>query len=162
GNGNAAGNTLEEAILQAFCEICERDAVALWWYNRALRPAFDLDSLREPYIDTLREFYSGMNRSLEVIDLTTDLGIPTSAALAHPVQDVLLGFGARLDVRIAVLRALTEVNQFLPAVINRKADGSTDYWEDDPDTLTWLQEVTVEQEPWVRPSDSLPATSVST
>jgi bacteriocin biosynthesis cyclodehydratase domain-containing protein len=166
GNGNAAGNTLEEAILQAFCEICERDAVALWWYNRALRPAFDLDSLREPYIDTLREFYSDMSRSLEVIDLTTDLGIPTFAAVSrrldHPVQDVLLGFGAHLDVRIAVLRALTEVNQFLPAVINRNADGSTDYWEDDPDTLAWLQEVTVEQEPWVRPSDNLPTTSVNT
>ncbi|MDI5973536.1 TOMM precursor leader peptide-binding protein [Streptomyces sp. SL13] len=163
GNGNAAGNTLEEAILQAFYELCERDAVGLWWYNRALRPGFELDSLREPYTDTLREFYAGMNRSLEVVDLTTDLGIPTFAAVSrrvdHPVEDVLLGFGAHLDVRIAVLRALTEVNQFLPAVINRTADGATDYWEDDPDTLAWLQQVTVAQEPWVVPAAHLPATS---
>jgi oxazoline/thiazoline synthase len=163
GNGNAAGNTLEEAILQAFCELCERDAVGLWWYNRALRPGFDIDSLHEPYIDTLREFYADMNRTLEVVDLTTDLGIPTFAAVSHrvdhPVEDVLLGFGAHLDVRIAVLRALTEVNQFLPAVINRKPDGSTDYWEDDPDTLSWLQEVTVAKDPWVVPSANLTATT---
>ncbi|MEV4090229.1 YcaO-like family protein [Nonomuraea fuscirosea] len=32
----------------------ERDAVALWWYNRARRPAFDLDSLRDPYVDSRR------------------------------------------------------------------------------------------------------------
>ena len=163
GNGNAAGNTLEEAILQAFYELCERDAVGLWWYNRALRPGFDMDSLHEPYIDTLREFYAGMNRTLEVVDITTDLGIPTMAAVSrrvdHPVEDVLLGFGAHLDVRIAVLRALTEVNQFLPAVINRKPDGSTDYWEDDPDTLAWLQQVTVAKDPWVVPSGTLSATS---
>lgn len=166
GNGNAAGNTLEEAVLQAFYEISERDAVALWWYNRVLRPGFDLDSLREPYIDTLRDFYAGMNRGLEVVDITTDLGIPTFAAVSrrtdHPVEDVLLGFGAHLDVRIAVLRALTEVNQFLPAVINRNADGSTDYWEDDPDTLAWLKQVTVAQDPWVAPAANLTATSAST
>lgn len=163
GNGNASGNTLEEAILQAFYEICERDAVGLWWYNRALRPGFDMDSLNEPYIDTLREFYAGMGRSLEVVDITTDLGIPTMAAVSrridHPVEDVLLGFGAHLDVRIAVLRALTEVNQFLPAVINRKPDGSTDYWEDDPDTLAWLQQVTVASDPWVAPNANLATTS---
>src|SRR5262249_55595884 len=43
-NGCAAGNTLEEAILQGFLELVERDAVALWWYNRVRRPAIDLAS----------------------------------------------------------------------------------------------------------------------
>ena len=33
-NGCAAGNTLEEAILQGFYELAERDAFAIWWYNR--------------------------------------------------------------------------------------------------------------------------------
>ena len=31
----------------------------------------------------------------------------------HPVEDVLGGFGAHLDPRVAVLRAVTELNQFL-------------------------------------------------
>src|SRR5207247_11424861 len=53
-NGNAAGNTLEEAILQGFLELVERDGVALWWYNRVRRPAVDLDSFGEPYVDELR------------------------------------------------------------------------------------------------------------
>jgi ribosomal protein S12 methylthiotransferase accessory factor len=33
-NGCAAGNTMEEAILQGFMELVERDSIALWWYNR--------------------------------------------------------------------------------------------------------------------------------
>ena len=33
-NGCAAGNTLEEAIVQGFLELVERDAYAIWWYNR--------------------------------------------------------------------------------------------------------------------------------
>ena len=32
-NGCAAGNTLEEAIVQGFLELVERDAYAIWWYN---------------------------------------------------------------------------------------------------------------------------------
>jgi len=160
GNGNASGNTLEEAILQAFCELCERDSVALWWYNRLRLPRFDLDSLHDPYVDTLREFYAGMNRDIWVLDLTTDLGVPAFAALSrredHPVEDVLMGFGAHLDPRMAVSRALTELNQFLPAIINRLPDGSTDYWEDDPATLQWWQRATVASEPWLLPAPGQP------
>ena len=36
-NGCAAGNTVEEAILQGFLELVERDAYAIWWYNRLQR-----------------------------------------------------------------------------------------------------------------------------
>ena len=32
-NGCAAGHSKEEAILQGFMELIERDSVALWWYN---------------------------------------------------------------------------------------------------------------------------------
>jgi oxazoline/thiazoline synthase len=53
-NGTAAGNCLEEAIVQGFCELAERDAVALWWYNRLRRPAVELDSVHDPYVDALR------------------------------------------------------------------------------------------------------------
>ncbi|MGW4897580.1 TOMM precursor leader peptide-binding protein [Kitasatospora sp. NPDC004240] len=163
GNGHAAGNTLEEAILQGFCELVERDAVSLWWYNRIPRPGFDLDSLGDPYITTLREYYASIDRDLQVLDITTDLGVPAFVAVSRrldrPVEDVVLGFGAHLDPRIAVVRALTEANQFLPSVSMRNPDGSTFYWEEDPQTLEWLQNVRVEEEPWLRPN---PALSVRT
>jgi oxazoline/thiazoline synthase len=159
-NGCASGNTLEEAILQGFSELVERDSVAMWWYNRLRRPQLDLDALQDPYIDTLREFYAGMNRSLWVLDITSDIGIPAFVGVSHredhPVQDILIGFGAHLDPRLACMRALTEVNQFLPAIERRKPDGSTLYLEDDPATLQWWREATVESEPWVAPDPKAP------
>ncbi|WP_405151409.1 TOMM precursor leader peptide-binding protein [Sphaerisporangium sp. NBC_01403] len=157
-NGNASGNSMEEAILQGFCELVERDAVALWWYNRARRPAFDLDSLRDPYVDTLREFYERMGRSIWLLDITTDLGIPAfvgvSHRIGHPVEDVIVGFGAHLDPRIAAIRTLTEVNQFLPSVERRDEQGNTLYLDNDIATLAWWKETKLANEPWLVPDPS--------
>ncbi len=164
-NGNASGNTLEEAILQGFCEVVERDAVALWWYNRIPRPGFDLDSLNDPYVSTLREHYSKMGRSLWLLDVTADLGIPVMVGVSHreghPTEDVLIGFGAHLDPRVAAIRALTEVNQSLPGVEMRDADGATVYLEDDPATLAWLREVKTAEEPWLCPAPGQPFKTVA-
>jgi ribosomal protein S12 methylthiotransferase accessory factor len=44
-NGCAAGNKFEEAIIQGFLELVERDACAIWWYNRLRRAEIDLDRL---------------------------------------------------------------------------------------------------------------------
>ena len=49
-NGCAAGAVIEEAILQGILELIERDAVALWWYNRLRRKAVDLDSVDDPFV----------------------------------------------------------------------------------------------------------------
>ena len=114
-NGNAAGNTLEEAILQGFMELVERDSVALWWYNRLNRPGVDLTSFDEPYFVQLQQFYRELNRELWVLDLTADLGIPTFAGISYRTggssERIAIGFGAHLDPKIAILRTLTEVNQ---------------------------------------------------
>jgi ribosomal protein S12 methylthiotransferase accessory factor len=154
-NGSASGNTIEEAVLQGFCELVERDAVALWWYNRVPRPALDLHSLGDPYTDRLVEFYERADRDLWVLDITSDLQIPVFAAVSrrrHAVEDVMVGFGAHPDARLAAMRALTEVNQFLPYVDRRDANGATLYRTDDPDTLAWCREATVAAEPWLLPS----------
>jgi ribosomal protein S12 methylthiotransferase accessory factor len=164
-NGNASGNTLEEAILQGFCEVVERDAVALWWYNRIPRPGFDLGSLNDPYVATLREHYRRMGRSLWLLDITADLGIPVMVGVSHreghPTEDVLIGFGAHLDPRVAAIRALTEVNQSLPGVETRGADGETIYLEDDPASLAWLREIKLAEEPWLCPAPGLPVKTVA-
>lgn len=43
-NGCASGNTIEEAIYYGLLELVERDAVAIWWYNRIRRPEVKLDA----------------------------------------------------------------------------------------------------------------------
>ena len=112
-NGNAAGNCLEEAILQGFLELAERDATAVWWYNRLRRPAVDLSSFQDPYFQALMEHHRSHGWRLWALDLTHDLGIPTFVALGRFPDNgrYCMGLGAHLDARIALQRALTEFNQ---------------------------------------------------
>jgi ribosomal protein S12 methylthiotransferase accessory factor len=154
-NGNAAGNTREEAVLQGFLELVERDAVALWWYNRVRRPGVDLDSFRDGYVHELRAFLRERHLELWVLDLTSDLNIPVFAALARktdsPAEQILFGFGAHLDARIALLRAITELNQMLGQVLDAPADAPPGAHLTDQTTIDWLRTATVENQPYLAP-----------
>ncbi len=123
-NGNAAGNTVEEAVLQGFLELVERDAAALWWYSRARRPRIDLEAFEQPFFDRLAGFFESLGRELWALDLTSDFGIPAAVAVSRPAArraasdsrggDLMMGFGAHPAPEIAVGRALSELCQFLP------------------------------------------------
>lgn len=154
-NGNAAGNTIEEAILQGFLELVERDSVALWWYNRVRRPAVDLASFGEEYLYRHADFLRGRDRAMWAIDLTSDLGIPVFAAITRSLaggeERILLGFGAHLDARIALLRAVTEMNQMLSSLYRDPAAPEREIPEhlSDPDTVEWLRTATVANQPYL-------------
>lgn len=160
-NGNAAGNTKEEAIVQGFMELVERDSIALWWYNRIKRPAVDLESFDDPYGVELRDYYRSVDRDLWVLDLTSDFNIPVFAAISartdKPAQDIIYAFGAHFDAKIALLRALTEVNQVLPSVSGVAPDGSVEYNDWDALALDWWTQATLESEPYVVPDNTVPA-----
>lgn len=112
-NGHAAGNCIEEAILQGFLELVERDAAALWWYNRVARPAVDLESFGSTYFKELSELDRSRGLAMHVLDMTTDLGIPAMVSVAFEERSgrVFLGFGCHLDAELAVQRSLTELHQ---------------------------------------------------
>ena len=116
-NGCAAGNTLAEAIVQGFLELVERDAYAIWWYNRLQRAAVALGQFNDSYARDLQSQLADAGRRLWVLDVTIDLEIPTFVAILHWMQNgqenIEFGSGAHFDARIALLRALTELNQFL-------------------------------------------------
>jgi bacteriocin biosynthesis cyclodehydratase domain-containing protein len=116
-NGCAAGNTLEEAVIQGFLELVERDAHAIWWYNRLQRAEIDLDQLGDGYIRDLRARFAAMRCGLWVLDVTSDLGIPVAIAVAYWKEDareyIKFAAGAHFDLRIATLRAMTELDQLL-------------------------------------------------
>ena len=159
-NGCAAGNTLEEAILQGFMELVERDAVALWWYNRLQKTEVDLDSFNEPYCHRLQQYYQELGRDLWVLDITSDLEIPTFAAVSSrqddTVEDIILGYGTHFDPKIALSRALTELNQILPSVFSAKADGTTQYPQyADPLAVEWWTIATLADNPYLVPDSKV-------
>ena len=116
-NGCAAGNTREEAIVQGFLELVERDAYAIWWYNRSQRAELDLSEFDDAYVRDMRTQFADAGRKIWVLDITNDIGIPTYVAIMHWMQggqeNIEFGSGAHFDRRIALLRALTELSQFL-------------------------------------------------
>jgi oxazoline/thiazoline synthase len=140
-NGSAAGNCLEEAIFQGAMELIERDAVAVWWYNRLQQPGVDITSFHMPYVDALVDYYASINRDIWVLDLTHDLGVCTLACISRrndqETEDIILGFGTHFDPKIALLRAMTEVNQFLPSVSLKNNDGTTRYLFGDELAKQW-------------------------
>ncbi|WP_066685862.1 TOMM precursor leader peptide-binding protein [Caulobacter sp. CCH9-E1] len=159
-NGCAAGNTREEAILQGLFELAERDSVACWWYTRCQRPAVDLSGFEEPYFDRIQAHYRAMGRKIWVIDVTNDTGIPTFVAVscredsAH--QEIIWGCGAHLEARIAILRALTEANQFLAAFDRFTTDGDR-YIGFDPEAVRWFQTAHMDDQRHLAPNPDLPA-----
>jgi ribosomal protein S12 methylthiotransferase accessory factor len=160
-NGCASGNTMEEAILQGLLEIVERDAAAMWWYNRYQCPLVDGASFNLPYWYEMQKLYAQkLERDLFVIDITSDWNIPTFVAISHrinhPIEEITVGLGSHLDPKRALLRALEEINQTLPALERRDKDGNTIYYNITKETSDWLTKATYENQPYLLPNKNIP------
>ena len=150
-NGAAAGQSMADALVRGLLEVVERDAIAIWWYNRIHRPAIDLDSLAAPYCRDLLEAYESFGRSFWVLDITADLGIPTFAAITRRLNcdepQIMMGFGSDFDGERAVTHAVTEMNQMLAATCDALRHPNAL-----PPTLrAWLREATCENQPYLEP-----------
>ncbi|NES84768.1 MAG: YcaO-like family protein, partial [Moorea sp. SIO2B7] len=85
-------------------------------------------------------------------------GIRSFAAISRrndqAVENIILGFGAHFDPQIAILRALTELNQSLPAVLSNKYEQSRAYRDHYPEALKWWQTATLENQPYLIPDET--------
>jgi oxazoline/thiazoline synthase len=155
-NGLAAGETLEEAVLQGFLELVERDAIALWWYNRTRRPAVDLREIGDDYAVRVFEHYASVGRQAWVLDLTSDLGIPVYVAISGRVgygaPEVIFGFGAHLDRSIALRRCVTEMNQMYATVMRPPEERRGQLRGEFDDALHWWANATLDRHPYLVPS----------
>ena len=153
-NGCAAGNTLEEAILQGFFELVERDAFAIWWYNRLRLPGVDLESFGDDYLASARDYYRRLHREMWVLDVTGDLGIPAFVSLSRrtdtDVEDIIYGAGAHTYPHVAALRAVCEMNQCLTWV-PRPGSSDSRYGVDDPLCLWWWKNAKLGDHPYLAP-----------
>jgi len=163
-NGCAAGNTLEEAILQGFYELAERDAFAIWWYNRLRVSAVDLSSFGDEYLASAAHHYARYERELWMLDVTSDIGIPAFVALSRrpdaESEDIIYGAGAHADPRIAALRAICELNQCLTWLPN-PAKGAGRPTIDDPLALWWWRTARLADCSWLAPAAGEPLREAS-
>ncbi|MCG2640963.1 MULTISPECIES: TOMM precursor leader peptide-binding protein [Bradyrhizobium] len=150
-NGCAAGNTREEAIVQGFLELVERDAYAIWWYNRVQRAEVDLAEFEDSYVRDLQRQFADAGRRLWVLDITSDLGIPSYVAIMHWMQNghenIEFGSGSHFDRRIALLRSLTELTQFMSI-------GLMDGGSGEKPSLDGVTPLRLDDYPFLIPSDN--------
>lgn len=148
-NGLAVGTSRDDAICRALLELIERDAAAIWWYNRLPRPALQFDPSELPVMNAINRWIGEAERNLWLLDLTADLAIPVAAAVCSNGRgsDLSIGFGAGRTQVEAAFAALGELVQF---DVNKKMKGTPDEFSS-PHFIALLARSTVDDMPFLRP-----------
>lgn len=124
-NGPAAGNTIEEAILQSLCEVVERHVGSVISHHKAHTPAIDPASLKDAAaIELVRKFQAN-GIELHLRDFSLDTGIPSVGALAYDPatfperSEIVFTAGTTSNPEKSLCRALTEIAQLAGDFENR-------------------------------------------
>lgn len=143
--GCGAGRTLASATASALLEWVERDSLAIWWYNRVRRPAVVIESFDSSYLNRIRDALQSARRDLFLIDITTDLAIPTYVAVspARGGTEPLFASAAHPEPREAALKAASEVAQLIFSTVQTGAI--------EPEIHAWLNLATMENQPFLAP-----------
>ncbi|HTU44468.1 MAG TPA: TOMM precursor leader peptide-binding protein [Bryobacteraceae bacterium] len=142
-NGCAAGPTFTDATLTALLELIERDAVAIWWYNRLNLPAIDLAALGDARILQAEKALRDSERCLYVLDISSDLGLPACVAIAPKLDgsEPCFGAAAELTHQRAAFKAIAEASQV--CFWARTGNGSEEL-------LSWLRHTCIQDHSYLR------------
>ncbi len=116
-NGSAAGNSLEEAAVQAISEVVERHVCSVISRDQLRTPEIDPASLTDPAAVELLERFTRLGIRVVLKDFSLGTGIPTVGAVAWDPStlphrsEIVYTAGTSPDPQRAVIRALTEVAQ---------------------------------------------------
>lgn len=150
--GCGSGRSFDDALLHALLEWVERDAMALWWYNRARRPAVRLASFEDPAeLLAAEEALRVIGRRLYLLDCTTDLGLPAYVSVAPRMDgtELLFAGAAHPSPRVAAWKAVSEVAQVWTTA---QSTGRL------PETLRpWLQRETLATQAYLAPNGAVDA-----
>jgi ribosomal protein S12 methylthiotransferase accessory factor len=113
--GSAAGVSWDGAALHGMLELIERDAAALWWRGGArgggIPPSNDAQITSQTLLLQLRQ--NNSTRRSWLLDITTDIGVPSVVALSCKADGFGLAFGmaARPTLAAAARSAIREMCQ---------------------------------------------------
>lgn len=115
-NGLASGNTMEEAIFHGLMEVIERDAWSIARFTRELSDALSIENHPDTqFIVDLIQKFGNADIQMVAKDITSNIGVPVIAVFArdliHESMMLINGFGAHLDPKAALARAILEVAQ---------------------------------------------------
>ena len=103
--------TLTEAILSGLHELVQRDGFFIYWLNKIAPPRINHSSIKSPELLDLLEALRRYGLRVEILDVTSDLGIPAFASIiidGDGAPAIAMGAGCGFDPEAAILRAVTE------------------------------------------------------
>jgi ribosomal protein S12 methylthiotransferase accessory factor len=144
--GCGAGRTLASATLSALLEWVERDAMAIWWYNRLRRPGVLIESFESDALIGIRDSLREAGRELYLLDVTTDFGIPVYVAVspAKDGKEPVFGTAASLSPREAAVKAASEAAQIIFSAVHLGVI--------DQELHSWLNTATLETQTYLLPA----------
>lgn len=140
-NGCASGATKEDAIFRGLLEVIERDAFGIWWFNRIPRVGLTWEG--DEALCEVAAWLDKERRWLELVELTTDVGVPVVAALTGDEQGgrIYVGCASGTSEVSAARKAASEALGFC-------------FWgsvaTDPIHRRRWLSEETVLTQSWLR------------
>jgi ribosomal protein S12 methylthiotransferase accessory factor len=113
-DGLASGNTMEEAVFHGLTETIERDAWSIAKFRGEFTDAILIEGKPEnQFLIDLIEKFDRADIQVVAKDISSDIGVPVIAAfsldLIHENMMPIAGFGAHLDPKVALARALLEL-----------------------------------------------------
>jgi ribosomal protein S12 methylthiotransferase accessory factor len=144
--GCGAGRTLDEALAAALYEWIERDALAIWWYNRLQRPAVTAESFRWKPLTELAAEMERAGRRLRLLDIMTDLGVPAFVAICDRPDgtEPIFGAAAHYSPAVAAWKAASETSQIAFTIVQLQGA--------DAETARWIREASADKCQWLEPS----------
>jgi len=124
-NGLASGAHILEAVLSGLQEVIERDGVCL---RTQIDPAPKIrgDELLQQCAPDIAQKITRAGVQLEVLDASTEIGVPTIVAYLHDVEGgrtgVFKGAGAGVSNGTALVRAVTEAAQARCLIVSGARD----------------------------------------
>lgn len=113
-NGMAAGNSIEEAIVQGLSEICERYAAKQIIQKRLSMPNIPCEEyLKYTKISEILKLYIENGYQVEIKDASLGFELPVVCAVIHNNNENIttLSFGSHPSLPVAIERCLTEYAQ---------------------------------------------------
>ncbi|MEW6571326.1 MAG: YcaO-like family protein [Nitrospirota bacterium] len=106
-NGLASGNTMEEAKLCALLEYIERDSEKVMLFSPDRHFLLEAE---DPIINKTLNTWKKKGVHIQFLDITSEIGVPCyKAFFIHTKGGFSRGWGAHLDGKIAINRALCEL-----------------------------------------------------
>ncbi|HEX7041782.1 MAG TPA: YcaO-like family protein [Patescibacteria group bacterium] len=110
--GVATGNSLEDALQRAILEIVERDAYMISYLNKLPSPSIELNQIKSKKIKRVISTFKRYRLELTLVDITTDIEIPSFAAITIDRTGlgpaVSVGLKAGFDEEAAMISAIEE------------------------------------------------------